>query len=91
MINLTKTENKFKIKCEYSSKARDQELIINKLNRHKRFVLFPEFKLWLNDWRYLNHPKNILYWISNYYPKQIDSNHIRSYIHHIINDINLSI
>ena len=77
--------NNFKVECEYSEKARDQELI---LNRPKRFVLFPEFKLWMNDWRYLNPPKDFIYWICNYYPKQIDSNHVRSYIHHIINDIN---
>jgi hypothetical protein len=82
-VSIKSIENE--IKCEYSKIARDQELI---LNRPKRFVLFPEFKLWINDWRYLNHPKDFIYWISNYYPQQIDSNHVRSYIHHIIHDIN---
>jgi hypothetical protein len=85
LINQNESINKnFEIKCEYSSEGRDQ----GKIHRHKRFVLFPEYKLWLNDWRYLNHPKTILYWISNYYPNKIPSNFIRLYIHHIINDIN---
>jgi len=85
LINQNESINKnFEIKCEYSFEGRDQ----GKIHRHKRFVLFPEYKLWLNDWRYLNHPKTILYWISNYYPNKIPSNFIQLYIHHIINDIN---
>lgn len=88
LLNRIESKNKFPIKCEYSSEGRDQDFIRNQFNRHKRFVLFPEFKLWLNDWRYLNHPENILYWISNYYPQKIDSKYIQLYIHQIINDIN---
>lgn len=88
LININESINTFEIKCEYSNKPRDQALLSDKINRYKRFVLFPEFKLWMNDWRYLHHPKDFIYWISNYYPKQIDSNHVRSYIHHIINNIN---
>jgi hypothetical protein len=88
LINEIKSTKNVEMKCSYSSEARDQGLLINKIPRHKRFVLFPEFRLWLNDWRYLNNPKEFLYWISNYYPKQIDSNNVRSYIHHMINDIN---
>ncbi len=88
LININQSINTLEIKCEYSNEARDQAQISNKQNRYKRFVLFPEFKLWMNDWRYLHHPKHFIYWISNYYPQQIDSNHVRSYIHHIINNIN---
>jgi hypothetical protein len=84
LINQIESTKDIKIKCEYSSEGRDQ----GKINRRKRFVLFPEFKLWLNDWRYLNHPKHFLYWISNYYPKKIPTNYVRLYIHHIIDDIN---
>ncbi|CAF3335687.1 unnamed protein product [Rotaria sp. Silwood2] len=76
------------IKCEYSAIARDQKFETDKTKRYKRFVLFPEYKLWLNDWRYLNNPNEFIYWISNYYPNKIDSNYVRSYIHHIVNNIN---
>jgi hypothetical protein len=88
LMNLSECANKFDVRCEYSSKARDQGLKLDKNIRRKRFVLFPEFKLWLNDWRYLSHPKDFIYWISNYYPKLIDTNTVRSYINHIIIDIN---
>ena len=86
--SITESTNKFDAKCEYSELAKDQGLILDKTIRRKRFVLFPEFKAWINDWRYLNPVKTFVYWISNYYPKQIDSNHVRSYIDHIIHDIN---
>lgn len=78
--------NPFPIKCHYSSEAKDQSFI--EQTRHRRFVLFPEFPLWFNDWRYLNHPKEFLYWISNYYPQLIPTDSIRDYIHLILNDVN---
>jgi hypothetical protein len=88
LINIIESERSFQIKCFKSSTARDQKLIRYTTRRSKRFVLFPEFQLWLNDWRYLNKPKDFRYWISNYYPQNIDTNIIRLYIHHIINAIN---
>jgi len=88
LINLIESKRPIEIKCIKSSVARDQSLITYKTHRRKRFVLFPEFELWLNDWRYLNKPKDFRYWISNYYPQYINTNIVRSYIHHIIDDIN---
>ncbi|UJR10905.1 hypothetical protein I4U23_015092 [Adineta vaga] len=83
LSNLYNSIKSFEIKCQYSNEGRDQEF-----NRIKRFVLFPEFILWKHDWRYLHHPNEFIYWISNYYPKQIDSNSVHQYIHHIIQNIN---
>lgn len=85
-FNEIHSERIFPIKCEYPTSARDQTWIDS--SRHRRFVLFPEFSLWLNDWRYLNHPKEFLYWISNYYPQLIPDSFIRTSLHLIINDIN---
>ena len=84
-------ERIFPINCVHSNRGIDQKLIdINEdvTNRTKRFVLFPEFELWMNDWRYLHHPKEFLYWISNYYPQSIPTDSIQFYIHQIIDDIN---
>ncbi|CAF0821398.1 unnamed protein product [Rotaria sordida] len=88
LTSINECINNNEIKCEYLSIGRDQSLITNEIQRHKRFVLFPEYKLWLNDWRYLNHPNKFIYWISNFYPNKIHSNYVQSYIHHIVNNIN---
>ncbi|CAF4866078.1 unnamed protein product [Rotaria sp. Silwood1] len=88
LTNINECKNHNEIKCEYSSVGRDQKLETNNIKRYKRFVLFPEYKLWLNDWRYLNNPNKFIYWITNYYPNKIDSNYVRLYIHHIVNNIN---
>ncbi len=61
LINLIESKRPIEIKCIKSSVARDQSLITYKTHRRKRFVLFPEFELWLNDWRYLNKPKDFRY------------------------------
>lgn len=51
--------------------------------RRKRFVLFPEFELFLDDQRYVNRTHDMSYWISNFYPKRISTD----YIHRCIEDI----
>lgn len=93
LINLIdlKQEDKNEVNCVFSRKALDQSYRKKNeshVRRPKRFVLFPEFELWLNDWRFLNHPKEFRYWISNYYPQKINTNTVRLYIHQILNDIN---
>ena len=80
--------SEFETKCIYSSKARDQGSIVSQPTRPKRFVLFPEFSLWLGDWRYLHRPTELRYWISNYYPMKIDTDSVRHYIRQIIDQIN---
>lgn len=80
-------ERIFPIKCRYSIVGEDQKLVNDEI-RTKRFVLFPEFQLWLNDWRYIHSPKQIFYWISNYYPQSIPTDTIQLYFHQIINEIN---
>jgi hypothetical protein len=57
-------------------------------SRRKRFVLFPEFINFLNDWRYINNPEEIFYWIANFYPNRIDSDYLHYCIEHIIQQIN---
>ncbi|CAF3548880.1 unnamed protein product [Adineta steineri] len=56
--------------------------------RKKRFVLFPEFVNYKDNWNYLQKPKEISYWISNFYPNRIDTNYIHYCIEHIIQEIN---
>jgi hypothetical protein len=78
-------------KCSPQTTAVDQVIdssYQNETSRKKRFVLFPEFILFLNDYRYLHRPNEIFYWIANFYPKKINSNYLHHYIKHIIEQIN---
>lgn len=82
----------------YEPKCRNQDTAIDQIvadnnnetvpSRRKRFVLFPEFILFLNDWRYIHRPKDIFYWIANFYPNRINTDYIHHCIEHIIQQIN---
>jgi hypothetical protein len=72
-------------RCLHQNTAVDQ--IIDQ-SRRKRFVLFPEFINYLDDWRYINAPKDIFYWIANFYPNKINTNYLHYYIKDIIQQIN---
>jgi hypothetical protein len=74
------------LRCREQTTAVDQVIDTynqTQLSRKKRFVLFPEFINYLDNWNYLQRTKNIFYWIANFYPKKIDTD----YIHHCIQDV----
>jgi len=75
-------------KCLHQNTAVDQVIPQTQLSKKKRFVLFPEFVNYINDWRYLNRPPEIFYWIANFYPDKIDTDYLHRYIKHIIQEIN---
>ena len=81
----------YKPKCIYENKPIDQVLYFNKTARSirkKRFILFPEFINYIDDWRYINRPREIFYWIANFYPNRINTEYLHRYIKHIIQQIN---
>lgn len=75
------------VECEYSAVARDQGSILNGTVRSRRFVLFPEFHLWLNDSRYLNSPRDFRFWTTNFYPGRINSTRLQFYIEQLIGQL----
>ena len=75
------------IECEWSNVARDQGSVLNGTVRSRRFVLFPEFPLWLNEWRYLNAPRDFLFWITNFYPQRINSTRVELHIQKLIEQL----
>jgi len=83
--HLKREVSNYEPKCLNQNTAVDQ--IIDQ-TRKKRFVLFPEFINYINDWRYINRPKEFFYWIANFYPNQINTDYLHYYIKHIIQQIN---
>jgi hypothetical protein len=78
-------------KCSKQTTAVDQVVDYktkHEESRKKRFVLFPEFELYLNDERYVQRPDEILYWIANFYPNKINSDYLHNYIKHILEQLN---
>ncbi|CAF3423198.1 unnamed protein product [Rotaria socialis] len=74
----------YQIRCTEHTTAVDQIFPnIKNQTRKKRFVLFPEFQIYLDDWRYIHNPREFVYWIANFYPNRINT----SYIHRCIKDI----
>ena len=77
--------------CTFTNESIDQVIDYPKQNisqRSKRFVLFPEFELYRNQFEYINRPTEFSYWITNYYPNQIDSDAVARVIEDIIQQIN---
>jgi hypothetical protein len=83
----------------YEPRCREQNTPVNHVHdykhlnvthtpREKRFVLFPEFELYLGDQRYLNRNHEMSYWISNFYPSRISTDYILRCILDIIGQIN---
>ena len=56
-------------------------------SRRKRFVLFPEFELWLDKWEYLNPATEIYFWIANFYPQMINTSYIERYVRDIFRQV----
>lgn len=90
------TENNYAVRCTQRTTAKDQVVDYPKRNdtelqsfskRRKRFVLFPEFELWLGKWEYLNPAIDIYFWIANFYPKVIDNSIIEQYIREIFRQV----
>lgn len=81
-------------KCLKQDTAVDQAHYYNnnsRSTRSKRFVLFPEFINYLDDWRYIHRPQQFIYWIANFYPNKINTDDIHRYIKTIIQQINSAI
>ncbi|CAF2381483.1 unnamed protein product [Rotaria sp. Silwood2] len=80
----------YQVKCSQQSTAVDQVIQYNKTEqaRKKRFVLFPEFVNYKDDWRYINRPQEFVYWIANFYPNRINTSYIHQSINYVIQEIN---
>ena len=81
----------YRPKCVNSHKPIDQTFDFIKTGqsiRKKRFILFPEFINYIDDWRYINRPREFFYWIANFYPNRINTDYLHRYIVHIIQQIN---
>lgn len=78
----------YRIRCVQQDTAIDQVILENKNNiRKKRFVLFPEFQNYLDDSRYIQNPKEFVYWIANFYPNKINTSYIDRCLEDIIQQI----
>ena len=77
--------------CRQETSAVDQAYndgTNNSTARKKRFVLFPEFINFLGNWKYIHRPAHFRYWITNFYPKKVDNEHVRTIVRDIIAQIN---
>ena len=59
--------------------------------RKKRFVVFPEFVNYMDDWRYLQQADEIRYWIANFYPKRISQEALHDSIIHIFEQVKFAL
>ena len=81
----------YTVKCESLTKAKDfvyDPTNISLPERHKRFVLFPEFVNFRDNWNYINAPPLFNYWLANFYQKVLSNETLAYYIEHIIKQIN---
>lgn len=81
----------YEVRCIVQATAVDQAYPTPSKARKKRFILFPEFINFLDDWRYIHAPKNFIYSIANFYPTKIDTDVLHGYIKDIVRQINLVI
>lgn len=89
-------ESNYAPQCNHREEAFDQVVNYPKRNRtelptftrrRKRFVLFPEFELWLDKWEYINPATEIYFWIANFYPKKINTTYVERYIREIFRQV----
>ncbi|CAF0721899.1 unnamed protein product [Rotaria sordida] len=83
-------KSNYEVRCSQQSTAVDQvtQYNITEQTRKKRFVLFPEFVNYKEDWRYIHRPQEFVYWIANFYPNRINTSYIYRSINYIIEGIN---
>ena len=77
--------------CKHETTAVDQVYdagTTNSTTRKKRFILFPEFINFLGNWKYIHRPAHFRYWITNFYPKRVNNEHVHVIIRDIIAQIN---
>ena len=89
---LKRQTNDYAPKCVVQNTPLDQSYNFAQNNntptsRSKRFVLFPEFELFLNDYRYVNRTYDMSYWISNFYPDRLRTDYIHLCLENIMNQI----
>lgn len=88
LIDSKRETSNYAPRCNHQNTPVDQ-IVNSQTSRKKRFVLFPEFINFLDDWRYINRPKAIFYWIANFYPQKVDTDYLHRYIKEIIRQINV--